>query len=215
MEFSSNEECKAALDDAANLYLDDRQLTVNYSGQKDANAQQSGGYGNKGGYGGNAGGYGSNAGGYGGAAGGNRGGSSDGKFTAFVKNLPFKINDNSLRKFFNDCGGINELRIATDKDTGKLKGFAHVDFESQEALNKAIAKSGQQLDGRELFIDASAPKSGGSGGRGGFGGGRGGFGGGRGGRGGFGGDPMQRAQKTGAIINNGGKNVTKFDEDSD
>lgn len=214
VEFSSNEECKAALDDAANLYLEDRQLQVNYSGQKDANAQQSGGYGNKGGYGGNAGGY-------GGGAGGNRG-SSDGKFTAFVKNLPFKINDTSLRKFFKDCGGINELRIATDKDTGKLKGFAHVDFESQEALDKAIAKSGQELDGRELFIDASAAKAGGSGGRGGFGGGRGGFGGGRGGRGGFGGgrggfggDPMQRAQKTGAIINNGGKNVTKFDEDSD
>jgi nucleolin len=99
-----------------------------------------------------------------------------------------------------------------------MKGFAHVDFETPEGAQKAIEKNGIDFEGRALKVDASQAKSGGgAGGRGGFGGGRGGgFGGGRGGgRGGFGrggGDPMQRAQKSGAIINSGTKNVTTFED---
>ena len=91
-----------------------------------------------------------------------------------------------------------------------MKGFAHIDFASADAVSKAIEKNGVEFEGRPLKIDASTSKAGGSGGaRGGFGGGRGrgGFGGGRGG-----GDPMARAQKSGAIINNGARNVTTFDD---
>jgi nucleolin len=215
VEFSSNEECKAALDDAENICIHDRTLQVNYSGQKDANA---GGFngGNK--FGGNQGGYGGNQ---GGDRGGfqSRGGSSGGdKFTAFVGNLPFKINDTHLRKFFKNCGNILEVRIATDRDTGKMKGFGHVDFETNEGLQKAMELNGQEMEGRPLKVDASTAKSGGgSGGRGGFGGGRGGgrggFGGGRGGgRGGYG-DPMARAQKSGAMIS--GAKPVRLDEDDD
>ena len=95
-----------------------------------------------------------------------------------------------------------------------MKGFAHIDFASADAVSKAIEKNGVEFEGRPLKIDASTSKAGGAGGsRGGFGGGRGGgrggFGGGR-GRGGF--DPMARAQKSGAIIYSGARNVTTFDD---
>jgi nucleolin len=116
-----------------------------------------------------------------------------------------------LKNLFKDCGGIIDVRIAKDKDTGKMKGFAHVDFEAADSVQSAIAKNGTELDGRPLKIDASEAKSGG--GRGGFGGGR---GGGRGGRGGFGGgrgggDPFVRSQKSGAILPPSG-NVINFDD---
>jgi RNA recognition motif-containing protein len=83
-----------------------------------------------------------------------------------------------------------------------MKGFAHVDFETAESVTTAISKNGVEFEGRPLKVDASTPKPGGAGGRGGFGGGRGGRG---------GGDPMARAQKSGAMIYNGGVNVTTFD----
>lgn len=97
-----------------------------------------------------------------------------------------------------------------------MKGFGHVDFDSAEAVQNAIKKHGMDFEGRELKVDASNAKSGG-GSRGGYGGGnRGGYGGGRGGRGGRPqGDPMQRAQKSGAIINSGGNNVKALNSDSD
>lgn len=84
-------------------------------------------------------------------------------------------------------------------DDGRVKGFAHVEFESPDAAQKALEMNGAPCDGRELRLDLSSSSSrggdrGGRGGRGGFrggdrggfrGGDRGGFRGGRGGRGGF------------------------------
>jgi nucleolin len=168
VEFSSNSEAKAALDDGANLNCDGRDLTVNYSGQKPTGDRPERP-----------------------AYGGGQGGQGD-KHTAFVGNLPFKADENALADFFKKCGGIVEVRLAKDRDTGKLKGFGHIDFENAECLQKAMEMNGSELDGRQLKVDVSTPKSGGSGGRGGFGGGRGGgrggdFRGGRGGGRGFGG----------------------------
>jgi len=83
---------------------------------------------------------------------------------------------------------VADIRIAKQPD-GKSKGFCHVDFESRDALENALKKQGDELDGRVVKIDESKSRgSGGSGGSGGRGGGRdgGGYRGGRGGgRGGF------------------------------
>lgn len=80
-------------------------------------------------------------------------------------------------------------------EDGKPRGFAHVEFTSEEPVQKAIALSGQDLDGRNIRVDVAGSKGGNRGGRsdrGGFGGrsrggSRGGFRGGRRdfGRGGF------------------------------
>jgi nucleolin len=201
VEFSSNAECKAALDDVANLFCDGRALQVNYSGQKPP--AQGGTYGATGGsssYGGPPASFVQNHGGE--------------KHTAFVGNLPFKANENTLANLFKACGGIVEVRLAKDRDTGKLKGFGHIDFADADSLKKCMEMNGCELDGRQLKVDASTPKAGGSfgGDRGGRGGGRGGFGGGRGGgRGGFG-DPMARAQKSGAMLQSSGNNVINLED---
>ena len=80
-----------------------------------------------------------------------------------------------------------------------------------------MAKAGQNLDGRDIRVDASTPRAGGSfrggdrGGRGGDRGGRGGF---RGGRGGFG-NPMDRAKKSGGIVSNAQNTKVTFDDDDE
>jgi nucleolin len=116
----------------------------------------------------------------------NSGGQSGDNHTIFVGNLGFNTNEQSIKKFFSRAGNIVGVRIAKHED-GKAKGFCHVDFDSSDAVQTAITYAGQDLDGREVRVDASQPRqnrdSGFGGGRG---GGRGGFGGGR-GRGGFGG----------------------------
>ena len=43
----------------------------------------------------------------------------------------------------------------TDYETGRSKGFAHVQFEGVEGAAAAIGMSGVELDGRELFIDTA------------------------------------------------------------
>lgn len=49
-----------------------------------------------------------------------------------------------------------------DRETGKPRGFAHVQFEDVEGAAAAIAKNGSELMGRDLFIDSAQerPQSG-------------------------------------------------------
>jgi len=206
VDFSTREEAQAAIDDANNLTVDGRLLSVTYSDQKDANRGPPQNNGSRGGYGG-------------GQQSTYTPSNYDGeKHTIFVGNLGFKTTEQSVKNFFKDCGNVVDVRIAKDRDTGKSKGFCHVDFDASTAVEKAKAKAGQDLDGREVRVDASVPRAGGSGGgfgqrggRGGSrGGGRGGF---RGGSGSF--NPMDRAKKSGAIMNPSSNAVVTFDEDDD
>ncbi|KAF8058134.1 sart3 [Scenedesmus sp. PABB004] len=105
--------------------------------------------------------------------------------TVFVKGMGFDVAEDDLRRLFEGLG-VKSVRIGKDKFTGAARGFAYVEFESDDGVAKASEKDGQVLNGRRLFIAKSEPP--GAGGRGRGRGGRGeGFGG-RGGRGeGFGG----------------------------
>ncbi len=106
----------------------------------------------------------------------------------YVGNLPFKATQESLAELFGQYGTVSEVFIATDRETGRSRGFAFVTMADDEAAKQAIEKAnGQPFDGRNLTVnEARPPATGGGGG----GGGRGGFGGGGGGRssgGGYGG----------------------------
>lgn len=59
------------------------------------------------------------------------------------------------------CAGshIKALRLATDSETGSSKGFAHVEFEDEDAAASAIEKlSGSQLLSRPIRANFSRPK---------------------------------------------------------
>ncbi|KAK6341131.1 hypothetical protein TWF696_008219 [Orbilia brochopaga] len=118
--------------------------------------------------------------------------------TLFIGNLSFNADEEVLGQAMSKHGEVISVRIPTDKDTGNKKGFAYVTFSTVDEAKKAhAAMNGQQIAGRSIRTDFSAPRdnSGGNGGRGGSRGGFGGRGGGRGGnrggnrggRGGFGG----------------------------
>jgi len=113
----------------------------------------------------------------------------------FVGNLSFNSTEQDVYDYFSECGTIKEVRLPTEKETGRPMGYAFVEFEESESTDKAMELNGGDLGGRNIRIDYSGGKSdrGDRGGRGGFRGGRGGDrggfrggrGGDRGGRGGF------------------------------
>jgi len=113
----------------------------------------------------------------------------------FVGNLPFTATEDELRDLFSAFGEVQQVRIMTDRDTGRSRGFAFVEITDDEAAEKAVAElNGKDFGGRPLTINEARPKPErrggfGSGGGGGFGGKRRGGGGG-GGRGGSRGGPF-------------------------
>jgi len=193
VQFSTRGEAQSAIDDSSNLGVDGRTLQVCFSDQKDNSRAPSGGSG--------------------GQTGGYTPSNYEGeRHTIFVGNLGFKTSEQNVKNFFKDCGNVVDVRIAKDRDTGKSKGFCHVDFDNSSAVEKAKAKAGQDLDGREVRVDASLPRSN-AGGSGGQRGGRGGFRGGRGGGRGGSFNPMDRAKKSGAIMQSNSNAVVTFDDD--
>lgn len=115
----------------------------------------------------------------------------------YVGNLPFTAEESQLQALFaSDGRQVASVRILSDRETGRSRGFGFVEMATPEDAQKAIdALNGHEFMGRPLTVNEAReqpPRSGGGGfggggggGRGGFGGGgRGGNGGGRGGRGG-------------------------------
>jgi hypothetical protein len=50
-------------------------------------------------------------------------------------------------------GKISSVRVAYDRDTGKARGFAHVEFETAAGAKKAAASlNGSELDGRTIKV---------------------------------------------------------------
>ncbi|KAM9964936.1 hypothetical protein ACTFIW_004731 [Dictyostelium discoideum] len=105
--------------------------------------------------------------------------------TIVCRNIAFTVDETLVKEFFSKCGSINRVSLPTYEDSGRLKGFAFVSFDSEDAVEKAIALTGTNFEGREIQVERSQ-RGGGRSSSFGRGGGRGGFGGGRGGRGGFG-----------------------------
>ncbi|KAI8471218.1 MAG: hypothetical protein J3K34DRAFT_237619, partial [Monoraphidium minutum] len=79
--------------------------------------------------------------------------------TVFVGNLPWSATEEELREFFAECGDINTVRIATDAETGRARGFCHIEFSTPEAAAKAQADyNGSDYGGRALKVDVSQPR---------------------------------------------------------
>jgi cold-inducible RNA-binding protein len=105
----------------------------------------------------------------------------------YVGNLSYNTTEDGLRDAFGQFGTVTDVKVVTDRETGRPRGFAFVEMGTDQEAQEAITQlNGRELDGRALNVNEAQERSGGGGGgRGGGGGGRGrgGGGGGGGGRG--------------------------------
>ena len=78
----------------------------------------------------------------------------------FVWNLSWNLTWQELKEVFSEFGEVNFVRIITDRETGRSKGFGFVEFASvEEATAAKDAMQGQEVDGRELKIDFAQEKN--------------------------------------------------------
>lgn len=101
----------------------------------------------------------------------------------FVGSLPFKIEEADLKELFEAFGEVSSVKIISDRETGRSKGFGFVEMADDEAAKKAIADlNGSEVAGRNIVVNQAEDKKprdnnrgfGGGGGRGGYSGGGGG-----------------------------------------
>ena len=92
----------------------------------------------------------------------------------YVGNLPFSADENSVRSLFEQGNReVTEVKLITDRDTGRPRGFGFVEMGNSEDADKAISElNGHSLDGRQLNVNEARERTGGGGGGGGGGGSR-------------------------------------------
>lgn len=88
----------------------------------------------------------------------------------YVGNLSFKTTDSDLRAAFASYGSVTDVYVASDRMTGRPRGFAFVTMSTDSEAQLAAEKmNGVDLDGRQLTVNEARPKEersfGGSGGR--------------------------------------------------
>jgi cold-inducible RNA-binding protein len=84
----------------------------------------------------------------------------------FVGNLSFNTTEVDLRNVFTEAGlGVTEVKIVTERETGRPRGFAFVEMIDQASATKAIeALNQREMDGRALNVNEArerAPRVGG------------------------------------------------------
>ncbi len=94
--------------------------------------------------------------------------------TIYVGNLPFTATEEEVRGLFERHGKVESVKLITDRETGRPRGFAFVDMPAAEAQTAIQETNGFQMGGRPLRVNEaqeraprSKPGGGGSGGGGG------------------------------------------------
>ena len=89
----------------------------------------------------------------------------------FVGNLPFDATESQVRDLIAGGGRtVHSVKIVTDKETGRSRGFAFVDVEDDAQAQSAITDlNGKDFNGRALVVNEAQERGHGGGGK--FGGG--------------------------------------------
>lgn len=87
----------------------------------------------------------------------------------YVGNLPYSIDDDSLRHNFAEYGNVQSAKVMMDRDSGLSKGFGFVEMTTAQEAEAAIAGlNGMSVGGRSIVVNISRPKES-TGGAGGYG----------------------------------------------
>jgi cold-inducible RNA-binding protein len=78
----------------------------------------------------------------------------------YVGNLPFNVSEEELRAHFSVVGPLSYLSIPTDRETGKQRGFAFVEFKDRAQADEAIRRFNNQLfQGKALSVNEARPRT--------------------------------------------------------
>ena len=104
------------------------------------------------------------------------------EYKIYVGNLSYSTTETDLQTLFAQAGAVKSVALIKDRESGRSKGFAFIEMETQEGMDQAINMfNGKDFQSRALSVSIARPREDRGGGgfrrdRGGFGGNRGGGG---------------------------------------
>jgi RNA recognition motif-containing protein len=86
----------------------------------------------------------------------------------YVGNLPFSVDESTLRELFEQNNRtVAEVKLISDRETGRPRGFGFVEMDNSEDADSAIRDlDGFSLEGRALKVNEARERPSGNGSRG-------------------------------------------------
>jgi len=78
----------------------------------------------------------------------------------FVGNLDFSMTRSDVEGLFSQVGPLKDVFLPIDRTTSRPRGFAFVEFESEEDAKQAIARfNGHEISGRFLKVNVAEERT--------------------------------------------------------
>lgn len=71
----------------------------------------------------------------------------------FIGNLPFSVSEQEVRELFEKHGTVHSLKLISDRETGRFRGFGFVEMDGKEADAAIGALNGSEFSGRNLRVN--------------------------------------------------------------
>jgi cold-inducible RNA-binding protein len=85
----------------------------------------------------------------------------------YVGNIPFDATEDQINEMFSEFGEVHSVKIITDRESGRSRGFCFVEMENANAAIDGL--NGKDMGGRKLSVSEAREKErrdgGGGGGR--------------------------------------------------
>ena len=78
----------------------------------------------------------------------------------YVGNLSYNVKESDLRQVMEEDGPVESVKLITDRETRRSKGFAFVEMpESSEASNAIKELNGAEYAGRPMVVKEALPRN--------------------------------------------------------
>lgn len=77
----------------------------------------------------------------------------------YVGNLSYALSESELRDAFANFGAVSSVKILTDRETGRSRGFGFVEMPNRAEGEAAVANlNGKDVGGRPLRVNEARPR---------------------------------------------------------
>ena len=73
-------------------------------------------------------------------------------------NLPWSATEDEVRNLFASHGSVSSVKLVSDRETGRARGFGFVEMDDADALAAVEALNGTNFGGRTLRVNEAQPK---------------------------------------------------------
>lgn len=77
----------------------------------------------------------------------------------YVGNLPWSATEEEVRSLFATHGNVTSVKLVSDRETGRARGFGFVEMDDSDAASAVEALDGTSFGGRTLRVNEAQPRA--------------------------------------------------------